>query len=463
MEAYVQVHGENLQEGGASKKAETEFHQDLDNLVHKTFGASPEEKKKEKVKKEEVDIFDVVLEFLCVEGYAETLEEAEWMMANVLDEEAIAIILDEANHPIYSRGGEQRRTQTALQVLGRHATARDKKTKHNIPKGGTTISDRDPEGKRLFTGDQDRGKGSKAARRAAALNKEDFEFWVDALVEEGYDLSDYSMEEMFEIYLDEAEGSYGQTPKARAAMGRLAIARREKPASEYSQKGEKTKKVRAIEKHTRRIDNGPDAGDRGKKSTKPRWSGYAGKSGRGKLDQDSRDYARDSAVEYTSGGHKPGSGTVTKNPKKLRKQRAMGEIAKEEYGNFEDWYMINVLGEEMTPEQRKARAARLDYKDEVRAARRAWIKKANKGRPEYEGVKEAYQDPKFSRKDYLAKLQKRGGMGMGTKEDPHGYRDPKMAKVGAEFSKRVTAAHKSRKSGEPDAYRAEKEGQSKKK
>ena len=50
-----------------------------------------------------------------------------------------------------------------------------------------------------------------------------------------------------------------------------------------------------------------------------------GKSGRGKLDQDSRDYARDSAVEYTSGGHKPGSGTVTKNPKKLRKQKAMGE------------------------------------------------------------------------------------------------------------------------------------------
>jgi hypothetical protein len=50
--------------------------------------------------------------------------------------------------------------------------------------------------------------------------------------------------------LDEAEGSYGQTPKARQAMGKLAIARREKPASEYSQKGEKTKKVKEIEKHT---------------------------------------------------------------------------------------------------------------------------------------------------------------------------------------------------------------------
>ena len=45
---------------------------------------------------EEVDIFDVVLEFLQAEGFAETLEEAEWIMANVIDEEAIDIILGEA-------------------------------------------------------------------------------------------------------------------------------------------------------------------------------------------------------------------------------------------------------------------------------------------------------------------------------------------------------------------------------
>ena len=38
------------------------------------------------------DAFDVVLEFLQVEGYAETLEEAEWIMANLIDEEAIDII-----------------------------------------------------------------------------------------------------------------------------------------------------------------------------------------------------------------------------------------------------------------------------------------------------------------------------------------------------------------------------------
>ena len=154
--------------------------------------------------------------------------------------------------------------------------------------------------------------------------QEEFELWVESLLEEGYDLSEYTWDEMLDIY--EGEGSYGKTPKTRQAMGKLAIARREKPASEYSQKGEKTKKVKSIEKHTQRIDNGPDVGNRGKKSTKPRYSGMLGKSGRGKLDQDSRDYARDSDVEYTAGGNKPGPGTVTKNPKKLRKQKAMGEI-----------------------------------------------------------------------------------------------------------------------------------------
>jgi hypothetical protein len=78
-----------------------------------------------------------------------------------------------------------------------------------------------------------------------------------------------------------------------------------------------------------------------------------------------------------------------------------------------------------------------------------------------QSIVEGYQEPRFGRKDYLKKLSKRGGMGMGTQEDPNGYRDPKMAKVGAEFSKRKTAAMKAKKSGEPDTYRAEKEAQSK--
>jgi hypothetical protein len=38
---------------------------------------------------EEVDIFDKVTEFLYVEGYAETIEEAQWVMVNILDEELV--------------------------------------------------------------------------------------------------------------------------------------------------------------------------------------------------------------------------------------------------------------------------------------------------------------------------------------------------------------------------------------
>ncbi len=164
--------------------------------------------RKRRAANEEVDIFDIVLEFLQAEGYAETLEEAEWLMANELNAEDIEEIL-------------------------------------------------------------------------------------------------------------EAEGSYGQTPKARAAMGKLAIGRMRKPATEYSQKGEKTKKVKAAEKQTRRQDTLARGLSGGKKSSRP-WGI------RGKMTDDDREEARSKAVEYGEGGTY-GSGGVTKNPKKLRKQKAMGE------------------------------------------------------------------------------------------------------------------------------------------
>jgi hypothetical protein len=53
---------------------------------------TPAEKKQ--LNREEFDIFDTVLEFLCVEGYAETLEEAEWIMANELSVEDIGDIVE---------------------------------------------------------------------------------------------------------------------------------------------------------------------------------------------------------------------------------------------------------------------------------------------------------------------------------------------------------------------------------
>jgi hypothetical protein len=72
---------------------------------------TPNEKKQ--LNREEFDIFDVVLEFLQAEGYAETLEEAEWMMANVIDEEAIAIVIGESqaarNNPEKYEAGEKKK------------------------------------------------------------------------------------------------------------------------------------------------------------------------------------------------------------------------------------------------------------------------------------------------------------------------------------------------------------------
>ena len=74
------------------------------DIVSPATGDEDRQKKYDRQKKiirtlnkanEEFDIFDVVLEFLYVEGYVDTLEEAEWMMANLIDEEAVAIILGE--------------------------------------------------------------------------------------------------------------------------------------------------------------------------------------------------------------------------------------------------------------------------------------------------------------------------------------------------------------------------------
>lgn len=94
--------------GKKVRSAEAEYSLSKDTMYPKGLRGAMEKGARKKVgqaqkimgalksaQKEELDIFDVVLEFLQAEGFAETLEEAEWMMANVIDEEAIEIILGE--------------------------------------------------------------------------------------------------------------------------------------------------------------------------------------------------------------------------------------------------------------------------------------------------------------------------------------------------------------------------------
>ena len=56
-------------------------------------------KMRAKAAHEEIDLYDRMLEFLCVEGYADTLEEAEWIMANELIGENLEEILEGKKEP----------------------------------------------------------------------------------------------------------------------------------------------------------------------------------------------------------------------------------------------------------------------------------------------------------------------------------------------------------------------------
>ena len=118
--------------------------------------------------------------------------------------------------------------------------------------------------------------------------------------------------------LDEAEGSYGQTPKAQQKMGDLANKRRNTPASEYSERGEKKKKVDTASKHFNRMGN-PDAGNKGKKSSRPYYPG-----GRKGMTQKDRDWSR-GADEYGHSGYdgEGGGGSLPKG-KKLERQKKTG-------------------------------------------------------------------------------------------------------------------------------------------
>jgi hypothetical protein len=132
----------------------------------------------------------------------------------------------------------------------------------------------------------------------------------------GYKAADHVKEE-FEI--NEAEGSYGQTPKATAAYGALANKRRNTPASEYPKRGAKKVAVQSAERHMSRSEN-PDAGNRGKQSTKPHWTSGSRKG----MTPKDRNWRR-GADEYGHSGYdgEGGGGSLPKG-KKLTRQRKTG-------------------------------------------------------------------------------------------------------------------------------------------
>jgi hypothetical protein len=104
-----------------------------------------------------------------------------------------------------------------------------------------------------------RGRGSKAAKRAAALNKEEFEIIVNALVEEGYDLSSYTWDEMYEVCLDEAvKGASRHDTEMRKAASterKSGIKNRLSPAAGKDNANKMQRDVKFFDKLTKKNKN----------------------------------------------------------------------------------------------------------------------------------------------------------------------------------------------------------------
>jgi hypothetical protein len=163
-------------------------------------------------------------------------------------------------------------------------------------------------------------------------------------------------------YIDEAEGSYGRTPKATAAYGALANKRRETPASGFSKRGEKTQKVASAEKHMRRSER--PAGGGGKQSTRPYHTAHQrqGMTQKKRTEMRGQDEYGHTSYDSDSDGPASGPGGMPKG-KKLERQRKRG-VSAESYDIFDvvleflqaegfaetleeaEWLMANVIDEE---------------------------------------------------------------------------------------------------------------------
>jgi hypothetical protein len=212
---------------------------------------------------------------------------------------------------------DRNRKRAAQRAAARNA-ARDAGKTGAVPGVGYVTPRREKE---TYTDSAGVERHKTGARMPQKEETDLFDYILEHLVAEGYadtneaaiaimaNMSEEWKQSIVEEVLDEAEGSYGQTPKATAAYGQLAIKRRQTPASEYSERGEKTKKVKSAEKNFYRTLN-PDAGNRGKKSTKS-----IHPAGRQGMTQSDRDDA-----------NPEGPGSLPKG-KKLERQRKTGKSA----------------------------------------------------------------------------------------------------------------------------------------
>ena len=91
--------------------------------------------------------------------------------------------------------------------------------------------------------------GSAADRVLKSMKKEELELWVNELIEEGYDLSEYTWDEMAEIYLDEATRMRKELGKEGEIATRKELASR---SNAYQRSGSVDKTIAAAERRADR-------------------------------------------------------------------------------------------------------------------------------------------------------------------------------------------------------------------
>jgi len=161
-----------------------------------------------------LNIFDLVKGHLLDEGYAESEDAAMVIMVNMSEEWRKSIleshgveILDEISKELATKAFANRATR-AFEMDGTGESEKADKTKERIVKKygkksgdeAEKAAEREIYGHNKYSEAQER---EQAKKKAAKVTKEDLEAWVDQLIAEGYDLSEYTWEEVAEIYTQE--------------------------------------------------------------------------------------------------------------------------------------------------------------------------------------------------------------------------------------------------------------------
>ena len=168
----------------------------------------------------------------------------------------------------YNVGPEKSDTSAKRQILDRSRAKAEKDEKEfggskyskSVAQKSKAAHDRYLKaGYSKYGADDATGRGSKAAKRAAALNKEEFEIIVNALVEEGYDLSSYTWDEMYEVCLDEAvKGASRHDTEMRKAASterKSGIKNRLSPAAGKDNADKMQRDVKFFDKLTKKNRN----------------------------------------------------------------------------------------------------------------------------------------------------------------------------------------------------------------